>query len=156
MDYKFIDQVEFDDLIARDALLESAHVYDHAYGSPRAPVEASLNAGQDVLFDVDWQGVRQLQAAAPADLVAVFILPPSTAELERRLHQRAQDSDAVIKRRLTRAVDDIDHWLEYEYVVVNVDIDRSVAGVQAVLAAERLKRQRQTGLEPFVAAITRA
>ena len=155
-DYHFIGQSEFDGMVTRGALLESARVYGHFYGSPREHVESALVAGQDVLFDVDWQGVRQLHTAAPADLVRVFVLPPSTAELERRLRQRAQDLESVIERRLRRAVDDIGHWREYDYVVVNIDIDRSVANVHAILAAERLKRARQIGLEPFVAQITRA
>ena len=153
-DYYFVSQGEFDGQVKRGELLESADVYGHSYGSPRERVESAMAVGQDVLFDVDWQGVRQLHAAAAADLVRVFVLPPSTDELERRLRQRAQDLESVIERRLKRAVDDIGHWREYDYVVVNIDIDRSVANVQAILVAERLKRERQIGLEPFVTQIT--
>jgi guanylate kinase len=125
-------------------------VFDNRYGTPRSPVEAALSAGQDVLFDIDWQGTQQLREKARQDLLSVFILPPSAADLEKRLHTRAQDSDAVIADRMRRAADEIDHWAEYEYVLVNRDMDACLAQVQSIVSAERSKRVRQTGLVEFV------
>jgi len=151
--YRFIDETEFARLRGEDALLEWAHVFDHHYGTPRAPVEAALSAGRDVMFDIDWQGTQQLAASARDDLVSVFILPPSARELERRLHSRAQDSDEVIAKRMAKAGGEISHWAEYDYVVRNVDLSDSVAAVEAVLRAERLRRRRQIGLPDFVRGI---
>ena len=149
-DYKFVDKTTFDLMINRQELLEHAKVFDHYYGTPRAPVEHSLASGRDVLFDIDWQGTQQLAEKARGDLVSIFILPPSTVELDRRLHSRAQDSEAVISERMARAADEMTHWSEYDYVVVNVDFDKSVRQVQTILEAERLKRPRLVGLSDFV------
>lgn len=149
-DYKFVDKTTFDLMINRQELLEHAKVFDHYYGTPRAPVEQSLAGGRDVLFDIDWQGTQQLAEKARGDLVSIFILPPSTVELDRRLHSRAQDSEAVISERMARAADEMTHWSEYDYVIVNVDFDKSVRQVQSILEAERLKRPRLVGLSDFV------
>jgi guanylate kinase len=150
VDYHFIDKRRFDAMVARHALLEHAHVFGHHYGTPRAPVETALAAGRDVLFDIDWQGTQQLAQAARDDLVAVFVLPPSTAELERRLRARAQDSEAVVRARMAKASDEMSHWREYDYIILNNSLDQSVADVRAILAAERLKRDRLVGLADFV------
>ncbi len=149
-DYFFIDKTRFDEMVRNGELLEHAPVFDHFYGTPRAPVEAALAAGRDVLFDIDWQGTQQLRATAGQDVVSVFILPPSAADLEKRLHTRAQDSDAVIKGRMSRASHEMSHWAEYDYIVVNRKIDDAFADVQSILKAERLKRVRQIGLVEFV------
>lgn len=148
--YLFVDKTSFDLMVNRQEVLEYAKVFDHYYGTPRAPVEAALAAGKDVLFDLDWQGTQQLDEKARDDLVSVFILPPSTAELERRLNTRAQDSADVIADRMAKAADEITHWSEYDYVVVNQDFDDSVGKVRAILAAERLRRPRQEGMSDFV------
>ncbi len=152
-DYRFIDPTEFHLMVNRGELLEYAKVFDFYYGSPRAPVEAALSAGRDVLFDIDWQGTQQLVESARADLVSVFILPPSTPELERRLKSRAQDSDEVVARRMQEAADELSHYPEYDYIVFNRDKAQSVADVQAILTAERLRRERQSGLGEFVKAL---
>lgn len=149
-DYQFVDKTTFDLMVNRQELLEHAKVFDHYYGTPRAPVDAALAQGRDVLFDIDWQGTQQVAEKARGDLVSIFILPPSTAELDRRLHSRAQDSEAVITERMARAADEMTHWSEYDYVVVNVDFEASVRQVQAILDAERLKRPRLVGLSDFV------
>jgi len=150
VDYKFIDTASFRGMIERGEFLEHARVFDHYYGTPKAPVDAALGSGRDVLFDIDWQGTQQLKEQGRDDLVTVFILPPSTRDLERRLITRAQDSDEVIHARMGKAADEMSHWAEYDYVVINTDIDRAFAQVQSILAAERLKRERQTGLSEFV------
>jgi guanylate kinase len=150
VDYHFIDTPRFDAMVAQHALLEHAHVFGHHYGTPRAPVEAALAAGRDVLFDIDWQGTQQLAQAARDDLVSVFVLPPTTAELERRLRARAQDSDDVVRGRMAKASDEMSHWREYDYIILNNSLDESVADVRAILAAERLKRDRLVGLADFV------
>ncbi len=152
-DYIFIALATFEHMVADGQLLEHATVFDNRYGTPREPVEAALVGGRDVLFDVDWQGTQQLKQNARADLVSIFILPPSQEELERRLHTRAQDSDEVVRRRMAKAADEMSHWAEYDYVVVNRVVDESVAAVASILAAERLRRDRQTGLHDFVGAI---
>jgi guanylate kinase len=149
-DYIFVDNTTFDLMVNQQELLEHAKVFDHYYGTPRGPVEQTLAGGRDVLFDIDWQGTQQLAEKARGDLVSIFILPPSTAELDRRLHSRAQDSEAVISERMARAADEMTHWSEYDYVVVNVDFEESVRQVQAILSAERLKRPRLIGLSDFV------
>jgi guanylate kinase len=149
-DYFFIDPTEFNLMVNRGELLEYAKVFGHYYGTPKAPVEKALGAGRDVLFDIDWQGTQQLKASARADLVSVFILPPSTAELEKRLKSRAQDSAKVVAERMEKAADEMSHWAEYDYIIVNRDIQESVARVEAILAAERLRRDRQIGLSDFV------
>jgi guanylate kinase len=150
VDYHFIDGRRFDAMVAQQALLEHAHVFGHHYGTPREPVETALAAGRDVLFDIDWQGTQQLAQAARDDLVAVFVLPPSTAELERRLRARAQDSEEVVRGRMAKASDEMSHWREYDYIILNNSLDQSVADVRAILSAERLKRDRLVGLADFV------
>jgi guanylate kinase len=152
-DYLFVDKSKFEQMAKRNELLEWATVFDYRYGTPRAPVEAALSAGRDVLFDIDWQGTQQLRARA--DVVSVFILPPSAADLEKRLHTRAQDSDAVIRGRMNRATHELSHWAEYDYIVINHDIDEAFAEVQSILKAERLKRERRTGLTTFVRELQR-
>jgi len=149
-DYHFIDRGRFDDMVARGELLEWADVFGHRYGTPRAPVTKALQAGRDVLFDIDWQGTQQLREKARTDLVSVFILPPTARELERRLKRRAQDSKTVIGSRMAKAAGEMSHWPEYDYVIVNHDLDKSVEQAQAILTAERLKRDRQIGLAEFV------
>ena len=149
-DYHFIDRPRFDELIETNELLEWAEVFDNYYGTPRKPVMDALAAGHDVLFDIDWQGTQQLREKARGDLVSVFILPPSVPELEKRLHKRAQDDYETIHRRMAKAADEMSHWAEYDYVVVNHDIDQAFSEVQAILSAERLKRERQPGLSDFV------
>ena len=149
-DYHFIDAGRFDAMVARGDLLEWARVFDHWYGTPRAPAAAALAAGRDVLFDIDWQGTQQLREKARSDLASVFVLPPSIEELEKRLRSRAQDPEDVIRRRMTQATEEMSHWAEYDYVVVNADVERAFADVCAILAAERLKRERQPGLSAFV------
>jgi guanylate kinase len=134
----------------RAELLEWAQVFEHHYGTPRAPVEAALAKGRDVLFDIDWQGTQQLREKADRDLVSIFVLPPSVPDRERRLRSRAQDSEEVIHARMTKAADEMSHWAEYDYVVINVEIEQAFAQVQSILIAERLKRERQTGLSTFV------
>src|ERR1700761_5918457 len=149
-DYHFIDRSRFDAMIKSGELLEWADVFGHRYGTPRSPVIAALRAGRDVLFDIDWQGTQQLREKARDDLVSVFILPPSVRELERRLKTRAQDSRDVIGARMAKAAGEMSHWPEYDYVIVNKDRDLAFAEVRAILAAERLKRERQIGLSDFV------
>jgi guanylate kinase len=148
--YHFIDKERFDAMAKNRELLEYATVFGNHYGTPRRPVEEALSAGHDVLFDIDWQGTQQLREKAGSDVVSVFILPPSAADLERRLHTRAQDSDEVIRGRMSRAGHELSHWAEYDYVVVNRDVDAAYAEVATILKAERLKRERQTGLSAFV------
>ena len=148
--YHFIDRKRFEQLVRGGELLEYAEVFGNHYGTPRKPVEKALKAGRDVLFDIDWQGTQQLSEKLPQDLVSVFVLPPSIPELERRLHTRAQDDEDVIHARMAKAAGEMSHWAEYDYVVINRRLARAFAGVRAVLAAERLKRERQTGLSAFV------
>jgi guanylate kinase len=150
VDYRFVDKTDFELMVNRRELLEDAKVFDHYYGTPAAPVEATLAAGQDVLFDIDWQGAQKLRHAKREDLVSVFILPPSTRELERRLKSRAQDSDEVVARRMSKAADEISRWSDYDYIVVNHDMEDALDQVGAILIAERLKRPRQTYLVNFV------
>jgi guanylate kinase len=150
LDYHFVDDSEFDRMIADGEFVEWAPVFGHRYGTPKAPVKAALKAGRDILFDIDWQGTQQLQAAMGEDLVRIFILPPSMAELERRLHARGTDSDEVIADRMARAASEISHWPEYDYVLVNRDTAECLGEVRAIVAAERLKRGRQVGMVPFV------
>ncbi len=149
-DYHFIDAARFDAMVGNGDLLEWAQVFGHRYGTPRAPVELALAGGRDVLFDIDWQGTQQLREKAPRDLVSIFVLPPSIPDLERRLRARAQDSDTVIHARMAKAADEMSHWAEYDYVVINADVARAFAEVQSILAVERLRRERQSGLTAFV------
>jgi len=149
-DYYFVDQKRFDQMVANGDLLEWAPVFGKSYGTPRVPVETALAQGRDVLFDIDWQGTQQLRERAGSDVVSVFILPPSAADLEKRLHTRAQDSAEVIRGRMDRASHEMSHWAEYDYIVVNHDVDHAFAEVQSILKAERLKRARRVGLTAFV------
>jgi guanylate kinase len=149
-DYLFVDKARFEQMVKQGELLEWAIVFDNRYGTPRAPVEAALAKGEDVLFDIDWQGTQQLRERARADVVSVFILPPSAADLEKRLHSRAQDSKAVIRSRMSRASHEMSHWAEYDYIVINHAINVAFAEVQSILKAERLKRERRVGLTSFV------
>ena len=149
-DYHFIDRATFDAMVVRNELLEWAEVFGHCYGTPRQPVEAALARGRDMLFDIDWQGTQQLREKARGDMASIFVLPPSMPELERRLRARALDDERVIKGRMAKAGDELSHWPEYDYVIVNDDIDRAFAEVSAILAAERLKRERQVGLSALV------
>ena len=149
-DYRFIEPAEFDLMVNRREFLEHAKVFDHYYGTPRRAVEAALGTGRDVLFDIDWQGTQQLREGARDDLMSVFILPPSTAELHKRLKSRAQDPPHVVEARMAKAADEMSHWAEYDYIIVNRDVETSVAQLRAILAAERLRRARQIGLHDFV------
>lgn len=149
-DYTFIDRRRFDALVEKNEVLEWAEVFDNYYGTLRKPVMDALAKGRDVLFDIDWQGTQQLREKARNDLVSIFILPPSIPELEKRLHKRAQDDYETIHRRMAKAADEMSHWAEYDYVVINHDLNRAFEEVRAILAAERLKRERQPGLSDFV------
>jgi len=148
--YHFIDAEDFGLMVNRQELLEHAKVFDYYYGTPKEQVEKRLSAGQDILFDIDWQGTQQLRQRARDDLVSVFILPPSTRDLEKRLQTRAQDSAEVVAKRMSKAADEISHWAEYDYVVINEDVEQCLAEVHAILRAERLKRHRGVGLVDFV------
>ena len=149
-DYHFIDKAKFEQMVKRNELLEWATVFDNRYGTPRVPVEQALSAGQDVLFDIDWQGTQQLRQRAGDDLVSIFVLPPSHDELERRLRARAQDAEDVVQARMAKANNEISHWAEYDYVVINDDLDSTLAKIRTILDAERMKRGRQTGIPAFV------
>ncbi|MBN9789033.1 guanylate kinase [Pseudonocardia sp. TMWB2A] len=153
--YHFVDVPTFKDMVGDGEFLEWAHVFGHRYGTPRAPVEASLEAGCDVLFDIDWQGAQQLYQEAGNDVVRVFVLPPSMIELERRLRARNTDSAEVIDARMERAASEIGHWDGYDYVLVNDDVERCYEQVHTILRAERLRRSRQTGLIGFVRRMVR-
>ncbi|MGP9811075.1 guanylate kinase [Rhodopseudomonas sp. NSM] len=149
-DYYFVDRPKFDAMVEAGEFLEWANVFDNCYGTPRAPVEAALSAGNDVLFDIDWQGTQQLRSRASNDVVSVFILPPSVQDLEHRLHTRAQDSDEVIRGRMKKAGDEMSHFDAYDYIVVNDNIGVAFESVKAILRAEQLKRERQIGIDAFV------
>jgi guanylate kinase len=149
-DYHFVDVATFERMVAAGEMLEHAKVFDNYYGTPSKPVREALASGKDVLFDIDWQGTQQLSQSARGDLASIFILPPAVEELERRLKSRAQDSDEVVRNRMAKAGDEMSHWPEYDYIVVNHQLDSSVQSVKAILTAERLKRERQVGLPDFV------
>ena len=149
--YHFVSKKRFEAMRDAGELLESAEVHGNHYGTPRAPVEEALAAGRDVLFDIDWQGTLQLYETMRADVVSVFVLPPSASELKARLERRAEDSDAIIARRLHNAALEIPHWTEYDYVLVNRDLDKSFARLRSILTAERLKRVHAADLQKFVA-----
>ncbi|MGE5503547.1 MAG: guanylate kinase [Actinomycetota bacterium] len=149
-DYHFLTVERFHQMLEAGEFLEHARVFDNFYGTPKAPVEQVLASGRDVLFDIDWQGTQQLAQNARADLVSIFVLPPSVEELERRLRSRAQDSDEVVRKRMAKAGDEMSHWREYDYIILNTEVERSVANVQAILASERLRRDRQAGMHDFV------
>jgi len=150
VDYHFVDDAEFDRMIAANEFVEWAYVFGHRYGTPKAPVKQALRRGRDILFDIDWQGARQLEPDFGEHLVTIFLLPPTMTELEERLQNRRTDSEAVIADRMRRAADEIDHWAEYEYVLVNRDVNTCLEKVRAIVSAERSKRVRQTGLVEFV------
>lgn len=150
VDYHFVDTTEFERLIEADEFAEWAYVFDHLYGSPKEPIKEALRAGRDTLFDIDWQGTQQLEYAFRTDLVRIFILPPSMRELERRLNERGTDSDDIIAGRMRRASGEIGHWAEYDYVLINEDQDKCLEDVRAIIAAERLRRERQPYLLGFV------
>ncbi len=154
-DYHFISVIAFNDLIATGGLLEHAEIFGHYYGTLSQPVAETLTAGRDVLFDIDWQGYRQLQSKTTDDIVSIFILPPSIEELERRLRRRGQDSHQTISNRMHTVANEISHWEEYRYVIVNRNIEHSVAAIQTILETERLRAHRQTGLRDFVNALYR-
>lgn len=154
-EYKFLSKEQFEEMADRGEFLEHAMVFGNHYGTPRAPVEAMLIQGKDVLFDVDWQGARALHAAAEQDVVRIFILPPSMAELERRLRARNEDAEDVIKKRMARSLDEISHWEEYDYVLVNTLLEQTLAQIKQILAAERLKRHRQMWLQLHVERLKR-
>lgn len=154
VDYYFVDRQRFDAMASQGELLEHATVFENSYGTPTRPVEAALAAGRDVLFDVDWQGAQQMRTRRRADIVSVFILPPSTAELERRLRTRGRDPDDVIAKRMDKAANEISHYAEYDYVVINDEVDRCLAEVRAILHAERVKTERLPGLADFVGRLT--
>ena len=154
-DYFFVDHTRFETMVANGELLEWATVFDNRYGTPRAPVEAALSSGQDVLFDIDWQGTQQLRDRSPKDVVSVFILPPSVSALEQRLHTRAQDSEEVIRGRMRKAGDEMSHFDAYDYIVVNDNIGIAFEAVKSILRAEQLKRERQVGLSDFVLGLRR-
>jgi guanylate kinase len=154
-DYVFVSEAEFARMVETGELLEHAHVFGHRYGTPKKPVLEALAAGRDVLFDIDWQGTQQLRQQARDDVVSIFVLPPERRELERRLHARAQDPAEVVERRMAKANDELSHWAEYDYVIVNHDLKRALAEVQTILAAERLKRDRRPGLPAFVESLMR-
>ena len=154
-DYHFVDLERFRAMVAEHAFLEWAHVFDHRYGTPKAQVEEILASGRDVLFDIDWQGAQQLHQIAGGDVVRVFVLPPSMTELRRRLEGRATDSAGVIDARMARAASEVSHWDGYDYVLVNDDVERCFAAVRTILASERMKRSRQTGLIGLVRKLIR-
>jgi guanylate kinase len=149
-DYRFIDRPEFDRMVVDGELLEHATVFGHSYGTPRQPIEAAIAGGRDIVTDIDWQGTQQVSASLSGDLVTIFILPPSAAALEARLRTRAQDSAAVVASRMAKSAEEMSHWPEYGYVIVNDDLETSVAQAQAIVTAERLSRDRQIGLAEFV------
>jgi guanylate kinase len=151
-DYHFVDNTEYDRRVDAGEFLEHAQVFDHFYGTPAAAVHGALEEGLDVLFDIDWQGTQQLMQSAPNDLVKVFLLPPSNAELERRLRGRGQDPEEVVRSRMAQAATEISHWPEYDYIIINEDVEDSLNSLKSILAAERLKRVRQTGLSDFLTA----
>ncbi|WP_420547420.1 guanylate kinase [Curvivirga sp.] len=149
-DYHFVDKTEFNLMANRGELLEHAKVFDNYYGTPKKPVMDALEAGKDVMFDIDWQGTQQLSDHAEKDLVRIFILPPSVQELERRLHSRAQDTAEVVAKRMAKASDEMSHYPEYDWVIVNYNLPESITQVRSILTSERLKRTRQVGLGDFV------
>jgi guanylate kinase len=154
VDYYFIDKSRFAELEATDEFLEHAKVFDNFYATPRGPVEDALREGRDVVFDIDWQGAQQLTQAAADDLVKIFILPPNMRELEQRLRTRAQDSDSVIAKRMSKSEAEISHWAEYDYVIVNEDVETALAELQTIVLAERMRRKRQPWLGGFVKSLT--
>ena len=156
VDYHFITTEQFQEMVACEELLEHAHVFDHYYGTPRTKVETLLARGHDVLFDIDWQGTQQLRQHAREDVISIFILPPSYVELNRRLHARGQDNVETVRRRMARAADEMSHWAEYDYIIINETLSISVEQVQKILEAERLRRERRVGLAQFIRQLQQA
>ena len=154
-DYFFVSPEKFDAMVRAGEFLEHATVFGNQYGTPRAPVMAALEAGKDVLFDIDWQGTQQLRQHVREDLVSVFVLPPSKAELERRLRIRAQDSEDVVRQRMAKASDELSHWAEYDYLLMNDDIQHAQGNLEEILRVERSRRSRQPGLAQFVQRLMR-
>ncbi len=154
-EYYFRSRAEFEAMVTAGEMLEHAEVFGNLYGSPKAPVTAAMTAGRDTLFDIDWQGGQQIKQAMGQDVVSIFILPPSIAELERRLRSRGQDTDAVIAGRMAKSEAEISHWAEYDYVLINDDLDRAEAELKTILSAERMRRDRQPGLSDFVRGLNR-
>jgi guanylate kinase len=152
-EYHFHDRQRFEDMVAQGEMLEHAEVFGNLYGSPKAPVQVAMEAGTDTLFDIDWQGGQQIKQAMRDDVVSIFILPPSIAELDRRLRGRGQDSEQVIAGRMAKSRDEISHWAEYDYVLVNDDLEQTFDRLKAILTAERLRRERQPHLSAFVRAL---
>ncbi|MBS0184857.1 MAG: guanylate kinase [Proteobacteria bacterium] len=150
LDYDFADIETFSKMISENKFLEYAKVFGHYYGTPQAPIADSLACGQDVLFDIDWQGTQQIAQHSRGDMVSIFVLPPSTAELEKRLKTRAQDSDDVVAKRMEKAADEMSHWAEYDYVIINEDLDHSIEAVKSIIQGERFRKSRQVGLSNFV------
>jgi len=150
VDYYFLLKNQFSNMVSDQEFLEHAKVFDNYYGTPRGPVENALSEGQDVIFDIDWQGAQQLAEAAADDLVKIFILPPNMVELEKRLKTRAQDSDTVIAKRMSKSEAEISHWAEYDYVIVNEDVETALEELRSIIAAERMRRKRQLWLSGFV------
>ncbi|HEX3808094.1 MAG TPA: guanylate kinase [Rhizomicrobium sp.] len=154
-DYYFVSPDKFETMVTGNEFFEHATVFEHRYGTPKQPVLSALGRGRDVLFDIDWQGTQQMKERAREDLVSIFVLPPTHDELERRLKARAQDSDAVVTQRMAKAASEISHWPEYDYVIVNDDLDRALVKVRSILEAERARRTRLVGVGDFVADLTR-
>lgn len=150
VDYYFVSPSQYKEMLEKEELLEHAQIFGYEYGTPRHLVFEKLAQGQDVIFDIDWQGTQQLAQLVQKDVVSIFILPPSLAELEQRLHRRAQDPTAVVNQRMTEAANEMSHWAEYDYVIINTNIEKSISEVRAILMAERLRRTRQLGLVDFV------
>ena len=153
-DYHFMNEAEFEKRVRAGEFLEHAVVFGHHYGTPKKPVMDGLAGGRDLLFDIDWQGTQQLKQQARDDVVTVFVLPPSKAELERRLRERAQDAEDVVQRRMAKANNEISHWAEYDYIIINDDAMRAQTQLESILQAERLKRARQIGIPAFVGTLT--
>ncbi|MEG9861425.1 MAG: guanylate kinase [Parvularculales bacterium] len=153
-DYHFVSRKKFEDMRRNEQFLEHAYVFDHYYGTLRSPVEEVLSGGRDVLFDIDWQGTQQLEERTRDDLVRVFLLPPSATILQNRLRMRAQDSESVVEQRMMGAAGEIKHYAEYDYIIVNHDLDESLYNLKAILCAERLRRTRQIGLADFVSQLS--
>ena len=154
VDYQFVSAEKFEEMVQKDEFYEWATVFDHRYGTPKAYIRKAMQEGQDFLFDIDWQGAQQLKQKDEQDVVTVFILPPDVAELRKRLESRGQDSQEIIDSRMERAKGEISHWAEYDYVIINDDVDACFVKVREILNAERVKRSRQTGLIPFVRKLT--
>ena len=149
-DYYFVDEATFDQMEKDEQLFEHAHVYGYQYGTPKAAIEKQLADGIDVLFDIDWQGTQQLKQIATSDLVSVFLLPPTLETLEKRLRTRGEDTENTVRQRMSKASEEISHWAEYDYVIINNSLEESIRAVRSIIQAERLKRRRQLGLAPFV------